>query len=112
VTEVDKLWDRLQEQGVVNMHVTLAEGFSGTAEDVARELNCVDAHLSDPRNNLLARMGGAVFMLRDSLRPQVDFKTGERVALDAKQHHQRRRNAEMLELLEEAMAMIEADGGQ
>jgi hypothetical protein len=115
VTEVDKLWDRLQEQGVKHMHVTLTEGFTGTAEDVARELNRVDEEMRDPRNNLLARMGGQCFLLEDRIactEGRVNIKTMQPVELSKDERYELRKNKEMLALLEEAMAMIKADGGQ
>lgn len=114
MSEVDRLWDRLHSQGVAHFHVSLAPGFAATAEDVARELNEVNEHLSDPRNNLIARLGGQAFLLEDSIRcteGRVSAQTLEPVRLTAAERHQVRRDKEMLALVNEAIAMLSADGG-
>ena len=82
MTELDKLKRHLEANNARIGGITLAEGFNGTTEDVAREINRVNAYLANPRFNAAARLRGLAMLKSDTVmctenRRRLDMDTGE-----------------------------------
>lgn len=63
--ETLKLRKRLRKRGIENFHITLAPEFRGTEEDIAKTQNDSEDWLDNPYNNLISRIGGHLFLLKD-----------------------------------------------
>lgn len=116
-TEVEKLRQYCLDNNVISMGVTTAYslGLSDhqpTAEEIARDINRVNEWLKDPVNNVLSRIGGLLFLKKDSImclerRTQIlPDGTWEEIPLTDKDKSRLRNLKEDVEILEAAEAMI------
>lgn len=118
MSEVEKLKQYCEENEVVHMGVTTAYelGLSDkkpTAEEIAGELNRIHEWLADPVNNLTSRIGGHIFLKKDTImcmenRKQVVSEEPYFVPVPMTKEEERevRRLKEDVELFEKAVDMI------
>lgn len=116
-SEVDKLHQRYKAKGVINFSITPNENFTGTAEDLARELNRTDDWLSDPVNSLISRVGGYIFMKRGYITCTenkvnlADGWPGEMVIPSPEEQMKIRSYKNDIELFEECIDMLKKLSG-
>ena len=118
MSEVEKLKQYCEENGVVNMGVTTAYelGLSDkkpTAEEIAGDINRMNEWLADPVNYLTGRIEGHIFLKKDTImcmekRKQVISEEPYFVPVPMTKDEEReiRRLKEDVELFEKAVDMI------
>ena len=123
MSEVDKLWQYCQDNGVVNMGVTTAFelGLSDkkpTAEEIAAELNRIHEWLSDPVNNLTSSISGHIMLKKDTIMC-LENRTGLHedgswgpIPMTEVEAREVRRLKEDVELFQKAVDMIKELSGK
>lgn len=118
MTEVEKLLEYCRENNVIGLGVTTAYelGLSDhqpTAEEIAKALNDTHEWLKDPVNNLLSKIGGHLFLKKDSLMC-LEHRTGlledgtwGKIPMTQEERWEVRHLKEDIELFEQAIKMIE-----
>lgn len=105
-TEVEKLAQRLEDKGVINFHVSLAENCTATGEEIAAEINRVEDWLQDPVNRLTSRLRGEAFVQHDASQQRTRVLPGG--VFEPVQQTAREKSAKRLgDLLVEAAEMLE-----
>lgn len=123
MSEVDKLWQYCQDNGVVNMGVTTAFelGLSDkkpTAEEIAAGLNRIHEWLSDPVNNLTSSISGHIMLKKDTIMC-LENRTGLHedgswgpIPMTEVEAREARRLKEDVELFQKAVDMIKELSGK
>jgi hypothetical protein len=117
MSEVEKLKQYCEDNGVVNMGVTTAYelGLSDkkpTAEEIAGDINRMNEWLADPVNYLTGRIEGHVFLKKDTIMC-MEKRTGLHedgswgpIPMTKEEERKVRRLKEDVELFEKAVEMI------